>query len=94
MLNIQSFILNISGKVVNFSASVVIAAAMTILPSQIAVAGGDNEINFALTDNPGRWFDTLPIIKELAAISRKLKNKLNNHLKKMIKNKDLKRDTL
>lgn len=27
---------------------------------------------------PGRWFDTLPIIKELAAISRKLKNKLKD----------------
>lgn len=57
MINIKSAIA-IRKKIVNALVFIVHALIILVLPIQAIHAGSSNEINFSLTDNPGRWFDT------------------------------------
>lgn len=57
MINIKSAIA-LRKKIVNASVFIVNVLIILVLPIQAIHAGSSNEINFSLTDNPGRWFDT------------------------------------
>lgn len=49
--------LNISFLIKKMACLIIYSSAILILFVSNAVAG-DNQVEFKLTDNPGRWFDT------------------------------------
>ena len=48
-------------RIFNATVSLSILLAMSTVGSAFA---GDNEIKFELTDNPGRWIDRLPLLRQ------------------------------
>jgi len=53
---LRAFRLRRIGKVL--VSATVLAAIATSFPMQMSLADSGNEVNFSLTDTPGRWFDT------------------------------------